>query len=58
MSSEVLREEFEVQQLGLYMVLEIFSPECPHLGLGVHLPNRAHKFVHPVPVQRSHGQTV
>ena len=27
------------------VVIEIFSLECPHLGLGIYLPNRAHKFV-------------
>ena len=39
MSSDVLREEFEVQQLKFCMVIEIFSLECLHPGPRVHLPN-------------------
>jgi len=46
MSLDILLEEFEVRQIKPRVGIEIFSLGCPHpLGLGVHLPNRTHKFV-------------
>ena len=44
MSSDVLLEEFEVR-LIIDKIVRGHRFRCPHLGLGIYLPGRTHKFV-------------